>query len=109
MTRKTNKPTADSSGQTEKLQKILANAGFGSRREMEKAIEEGLVTVNGDVAKLGDRAGRADSIIFNGLNSFCLADFYNRLCCSYAKGIGFVCNIDHILTIYFPLMCFIFK
>src|SRR5690606_4499628 len=30
----------------EKLQKVLARAGIGSRREMERAIEQGLVKVN---------------------------------------------------------------
>ena len=41
----------------EKLQKILAQAGVGSRREMEKVIAAGRVQVNGKVARLGDRAG----------------------------------------------------
>lgn len=40
----------------ERLQKILARAGLGSRRLMEAWIEEGKVTVNGRVARLGDRA-----------------------------------------------------
>lgn len=39
----------------EKLQKVLARAGIGSRREMERWIEAGRVTVNGRLAKLGDR------------------------------------------------------
>ena len=39
----------------EKLQKVLARTGLGSRREMERWIEGGRVAVNGKVAKLGDR------------------------------------------------------
>ena len=46
----------------EKLQKILARAGFGSRRSVEALITEGLVKVNGRTAKLGDRATAADKI-----------------------------------------------
>jgi len=40
---------------TEKLQKVLANAGLGSRREIERWIAEGRITINGKPAKLGDR------------------------------------------------------
>ena len=40
---------------TEKLQKVLARSGMGSRREMEKVIEAGLVTIDGRTATLGDR------------------------------------------------------
>jgi pseudouridine synthase len=39
-----------------RLQKIISDAGITSRREAEKLILEGLVTVNGAVAKLGDKA-----------------------------------------------------
>lgn len=51
---------------TERLQKILSQAGFGSRREMERWIEMGMVCVNGTVAKLGDSAGPDDKIIVKG-------------------------------------------
>lgn len=39
----------------EKLQKILARAGQGSRRELETIIAEGRVSVDGKIASLGDR------------------------------------------------------
>lgn len=38
-----------------KLQKVLARAGHGSRREIESIIEAGRVSVDGKIAKLGDR------------------------------------------------------
>ena len=44
-------PTAE----PERLQKILARAGFGSRRASEELIRESRVRVNGRVATLGDR------------------------------------------------------
>ncbi len=52
--------------QGEKLQKILAGAGLGSRREMERWIVDGRVMVNGIQATLGDRASLSDKISVNG-------------------------------------------
>jgi 23S rRNA pseudouridine2605 synthase len=40
----------------ERLQRLLARAGYGSRRACEELIVEGRVTLNGTVATLGDRA-----------------------------------------------------
>ncbi|HMS90419.1 MAG TPA: S4 domain-containing protein, partial [Acidimicrobiales bacterium] len=39
----------------ERLQKVLARVGLGSRRLCEELIEDGRVTVNGEVAVLGRR------------------------------------------------------
>ncbi len=50
----------------EKLQKVLARAGLGSRREMERAIDAGQVKVNGQLAKLGDRVSLEDKIQLGG-------------------------------------------
>ncbi len=47
----------------ERLQKLLARAGLGSRRESEALIEAGRVRVNGKVARLGDRADPAGDTI----------------------------------------------
>ena len=41
---------------TERLQKILSGRGVASRRTAEKMIESGRVTVNGQVALLGESA-----------------------------------------------------
>ncbi|MDF1513784.1 MAG: pseudouridine synthase [Anaerolineae bacterium] len=40
----------------ERLQKILARAGYGSRRACEKLISDGRVTLEGKIAHLGDKA-----------------------------------------------------
>lgn len=51
---------------SERLQKILSQAGLGSRREMERWIEAGLVQVNGTTAKIGDVAAAEDKITVKG-------------------------------------------
>ena len=48
--------------QGEKLQKVLARSGCGSRREMERAIEQGRLKINGRLAHLGDRVGLTDRV-----------------------------------------------
>lgn len=51
----------------ERLQKILSARGVASRRSAEKMIQEGLVTVNGRVAVLGDTADpEVDEILIGG-------------------------------------------
>ena len=51
---------------SEKLQKVLANSGLGSRRELEGWIEAKRVYVNGNLAKLGDRVAISDEIKVDG-------------------------------------------
>ena len=57
----------NSSIMEERLQKILAQAGFGSRRSNEELIVAGRVRVNGRVATLGDKADpERDKITLDG-------------------------------------------
>jgi len=50
----------------ERVQKVLANAGVGSRRQIEEWIRAGRVEVNGKLAHLGDRVGPRDRIRIDG-------------------------------------------
>ena len=52
--------------QSEKLHKMLAAAGFGSRREMEALIAAGAISINGQTAQVGDRVKPADIIRVHG-------------------------------------------
>ncbi|WP_459782666.1 S4 domain-containing protein, partial [Photobacterium sp. R1] len=48
---------------SEKLQKVLARSGQGSRREVELMIQEGRVSIDGKVAHLGDRLDNLDVLV----------------------------------------------
>lgn len=50
----------------ERLQKLIANAGYGSRRGVEKLISEGRVQLNNKTAKLGDKASLEDKVTIDG-------------------------------------------
>ena len=50
----------------EKLHKVLADAGIGSRRDMEERIAEGRISVNGEPAHVGQRVTPSDVIRFDG-------------------------------------------
>ena len=75
----------------EKLQKVLARMGLGSRRKLEESIQAGDITVNGKTAKLGDRVVAGDKIKFKGrpVANDQLLD--NRILL-YHKPVGEVCS-----------------
>jgi 23S rRNA pseudouridine2605 synthase len=50
----------------QRIQKIIANSGYCSRRKAEDLIEQGIVKLNGETAKLGDKANPEDKIKING-------------------------------------------
>ena len=51
---------------SERIQKLIANAGYGSRRWAERLIEQGRITINTQEAKLGDKAIIADKVTIDG-------------------------------------------
>ncbi len=75
----------------EKLQKVLARAGLGSRREMERWIEEGRVTVNNRPASLGDRVDDRARISVDG-KSLERVPAQKTRCILYHKPTGEVCS-----------------
>ena len=56
------KDITSSSEATQKLHKLLARSGLGSRREMENLIARGQVTINKKVAGIADRASSLDVV-----------------------------------------------
>ena len=50
----------------ERIQKLIANAGYGSRRWAERLIEQGRISINNQEAKLGDKALITDKVTIDG-------------------------------------------
>lgn len=81
------------SANTEKLQKVLARAGKGSRRAMEEVISSGRVSVNGKTAYLGDRVTGTEQIKIDGHQVEIISD-EDQLCrvLIYNKPEGEMCT-----------------
>ena len=78
----------------EKLQKVLARAAVGSRREMERWISQGRVKVNDQVATLGDRVTPKDKIkVDNKIINQKRTEVQQRVIV-YHKPVGEVCTRD---------------
>ena len=50
----------------ERIQKLLAHAGYGSRREIERWIEAGELIINGQPAALGQQISPEDRVVLRG-------------------------------------------
>lgn len=72
----------------EKLQKVLARVGYGSRREIEGWIADGRVRVNDRVARLGDRVAPTDRIRVDGHPVHAEAAQVRRRVLAYHKPVG---------------------
>jgi len=57
---------SDSKNEPVRIQKLLAQAGIGSRRQVEKWIVDGNIIVNGAQAKLGDKINVYDEVKLRG-------------------------------------------
>jgi 23S rRNA pseudouridine2605 synthase len=75
----------------EKLQKVLARAGLGSRREMERWIQEGRIAVDGKTATLGDRVDDRARITVDG-RLLAPTPAEQTRCILYHKPTGEVCS-----------------
>ena len=77
---------------SEKIQKILANLGIGSRREIERWIREGRISINQQPAKLGDRIDLTAKIFIDGkpIPLLPTSDFKRRILI-YHKPEGEIC------------------
>ena len=51
---------------SERIQKLIANAGYGSRRWAERLIEQGRISINNQEARLGDKAIIKDKVTIDG-------------------------------------------
>ena len=78
---------------TEKLQKVLARAGFGSRREIERWIADGRLSIDNKIATLGDRVSGDEKIKLDGkLLSMKTLQPQSTRVIAYHKGMGTVCS-----------------
>ena len=89
----TDSPESIDEDKGQKLQKVLANLGLGSRRKMERWIEEGRVTVDGSVATLGDRIRAGQSLRLDGKPLEVEASEQTRVLL-YHKPVREVCSRD---------------
>jgi 23S rRNA pseudouridine2605 synthase len=77
-----------------KLQKVLAQSGLGSRRDLEQMIADGRVSVNGEAAHTGQRVSWGDQVAIDGKPvRVRIAPLPTRVL-AYHKPVGEVCTLD---------------
>jgi 23S rRNA pseudouridine2605 synthase len=77
---------------SERVQKVLANAGFGSRREIERWIRCERISINGSVAQLGDSIESGDKVTLDGQPLSLRRSAVTPRCIAYHKPQGEVCT-----------------
>ncbi len=91
----TDTPTLHDKPQGEKLQKLLARLGLGSRRGLEEIIKTGRITINHKPAKLGDRVLLTDEVRVDGRLVRIKAEHEKRRrVIAYYKPEGEICSVS---------------
>ncbi len=74
-----------------RLNKFISETGFCSRREADKYIEEGRVTVNGNLPEMGVKVSDADEVLIDGKP---LKAKPKRVYIAYNKPVGVTCTTE---------------
>ncbi len=72
-----------------RLNKFIAECGICSRREADKLIDSGKITVNGQIADMGMRVSNGDEVYYNGRR---LSKRDDKVVLAYNKPIGVTCT-----------------
>lgn len=78
----------------ERIQKVLSAMGFGSRREIERWIEQGRIKINGKTCVLGDRVDPGDWVHIDGKRVIVREQRAPTRVIMYHKPVGEVCTRD---------------
>ncbi len=78
-----------------RLNKYISDSGFCSRREADKLIEKGRVTINGHTPELGTKVNSGDEVCVNGhLINEVAKNKSDRIYIAYNKPIGITCTTE---------------
>lgn len=82
----------DTNSSTTRLNKYISETGFCSRREADKLIDQGKVTVNGKIPEMGTKVSNRDCIEINGKPLKLKEDL---IYIAFNKPIGITCTTEH--------------
>ena len=74
-----------------RLNKAISDTGYCSRREADKIIEQGRVTINGITGKLGDKVSFEDEIKIDGKS---ITKAENTVYIAFNKPVGIICTTE---------------
>ncbi|HSP82667.1 MAG TPA: 23S rRNA pseudouridine(2604) synthase RluF [Gillisia sp.] len=75
-----------------RINKYLSEAGYCSRREADKLIEQGRITINGKVPEMGTKVGPGDKVAVDGKPVSLTED--KKVYLAFNKPVGIVCTTD---------------